>query len=279
MISLHPSQKVILWSAKVPSFGSNRHLAFSPADVWRCMQEQPTYHELEKRLLMAAEALRRAEEQATAGRLALELMHEVKNPLETLGHLVYLARHASKDFEQVEKYMDLAEEQMRTVTEITSQTLSFAQVLKSPKLFDLMLIAEAALRIHQRTIDAKKVRVLKDLHLGAIVPVHKGEILQVVSNIIVNALDALPETGTLSLKLRKRASNVDLFIADSGCGISLEHRELLFQPFFTTKEERGTGLGLALSRKIIERHHGLLSMRSSVRPGKSGTTFRISLPC
>ena len=156
------------------------------------MQDQPTYQELEQRLIVAAEALRQSEAQATAGRLALELMHEVKNPLETLGHLVYLTRHASRDFEQLEEYMALAEEQMRTVSEIASQTLSFAQVLKSPKLSDLMHIAEAALRIHQRTIDAKKVRVLRDFHLGAVVPVHKGEILQVVSNLIVNALDALP---------------------------------------------------------------------------------------
>lgn len=242
------------------------------------MQDQPTYQALEKRLIVAAEALRRAEEQATAGRLALELMHEVKNPLEALGHLIYLARHESRDYEKVEQYMDLAQEQMRTVTEIASQTLGFAQVAEIPKPFDLVLIAEAALRIHQRTIDTKAVKVLRDLQSGAVVPVHKGEILQVISNLIVNALDALPDAGTLSLKLRKRGRSVDLLVSDSGCGIAQEHHALLFEPFFTTKQERGTGLGLALSSQIIKRHKGSLRMRSSVRPGKSGTTFRMSLP-
>jgi signal transduction histidine kinase len=69
-----------------------------------------------------------------------------------------------------------------------------------------------------------------------------------------------------------------MVIADNGHGIPAEHAAAIFEPFFTTKEHRGTGLGLGLTRKIIERHHGRIAMRSSVRPGRSGTIFRISLP-
>jgi signal transduction histidine kinase len=105
------------------------------------------------------------------------------------------------------------------------------------------------------------------------VPVDTGEILQVVSNLIVNSLDALPADGTLCLRLRKRADEVDLVIADNGHRIPIEHHDLVFQPFFTTKQERGTGLGLAPSKKIIEKHRGKIRMRSSVRPGRNGTTF------
>jgi signal transduction histidine kinase len=109
-------------------------------------------------------------------------------------------------------------------------------------------------------------------------PVYPGEILQVISNMIANSLDALSDEGTLRLRLRKRGSDVYFVIADSGHGIAEEHTHKIFQPFFTTKGERGTGLGLSLSRKIIERHRGKISMRSSVRQGKTGTTFRVRLP-
>jgi signal transduction histidine kinase len=105
-----------------------------------------------------------------------------------------------------------------------------------------------------------------------------GEILQVISNLIVNAIDALPSDGTLYLRVRRVQDRVQLVIADNGHGIPSEHSEKIFQPFFTTKTEHGSGLGLALSQKIIERHHGRIRMRSSVREGKSGTLFRISLP-
>jgi signal transduction histidine kinase len=237
-----------------------------------------TNEQLRERLAIAAEALRKAQEQAIAGRLALELMHEIKNPLEALGHLTYLAREEADNSDKVRNYMNLAEEQIATVNQIASQTLGFAQSSQSPKRFDLVQVAEAALRIHQRTIEAKKIHLIKDLSEAVVAPVHTGEMLQVVSNLIVNALDALPANGTLRLRLRKRHDKVHFVIADNGHGIRAEHSRQIFQPFFTTKENRGTGLGLALSQTIIERHRGNLRMRSSVLPGKNGTTFRISLP-
>ncbi len=107
---------------------------------------------------------------------------------------------------------------------------------------------------------------------------YTGEMLQVVSNLIVNALDALPEDGVLYLRLRKRRGQVEFVIADNGHGIPPDHGDTIFQPFFTTKGDGGTGLGLALSKRIIERHNGRIRVRSSVRPGKSGTAFKISLP-
>ena len=119
---------------------------------------------------------------------------------------------------------------------------------------------------------------MKDLPRGVVAEIRMGEILQVVSNLIVNALDALPADGTLAVRIRKRANMVHILIADNGHGIPVEYTGSIFEPFFTTKEEKGTGLGLPLSKQIIERHGGKIWVRSSVRPGKSGTTFRISLP-
>jgi signal transduction histidine kinase len=238
----------------------------------------PSNHDLQPDLTSAIEALRVAEERALEGQLAFEIMHEIKNPIEALGHLTYLAFIEADKPDRVREFMDLAEEQMVTIRGIVKQTLGFAKGSDTPEPIELVTVAEAALRIHQRTIREKKVRLIKDLPESAVAPVHKGEILQVISNLIVNAIDALPDDGTICLRLRKRGDEVQLTIADNGHGIPREHCDKIFKPFFTTKEDRGTGLGLALSKRIIDRHCGRICMRSSVRPGRSGTAFRISLP-
>ena len=230
------------------------------------------------RISMATEALRKSEERAIAGQFALEMVHEIKGPLEALGHLTYLALEDIDDPKKVRNYLQLAEEQMELLRQVTSQTLGFARSSLSAKPIEAVALAEAALRIHQRTITAKKIRLIKELAENVVAEVHTGEILQVLSNLIVNALDALPENGTLRLRLSRRYGKVHFLIADNGHGIPAEHLTRVFQPFFTTKEDRGTGLGLALSKKIIERHRGSIRIRSSVRPGRSGTAFRVSLP-
>jgi signal transduction histidine kinase len=239
---------------------------------------QKIISELQARLSATVETLRTVEERAVAGQLALELMHEIKNPLEALAYIIHLAGEDAEHPEEVKKYMSLAEEQMATLNYVASGTLGIARASHIPKPIDLVAIAEAALRIHQRAIESKKIRLVKDLPEGMVVLVYTGEILQVLSNLIVNALDALSADGTLFLRLRKRQGEVQVLIADNGHGIPEKYKSEIFKPFFTTKEDRGNGLGLALSKKIIERHRGKISIRSSVRPGKSGTTFRISLP-
>jgi len=239
---------------------------------------QAPISDLQVKLTCAVEALRVVEERAVAGRLALEVMHEIRNPLEALGYLIFLAGEETDHPEKVRKYLSLAEEQMATLTRIANQTLGMARASDAPKPIDLVNLTEAALRIHQRAIDSKRVHLVKELPEGLVVPVYTGEMLQVLSNLIVNALDALPFGGTLFVRLRKLRGEVQFVIADNGHGIPVAHRNAIFEPFFTTKKERGNGLGLALSKKIIERHRGKIFVRSSIQPGKSGTTFKISVP-
>lgn len=234
--------------------------------------------DLESKLTFATEALRRAEERATVGQLALEVMHDIRNPLEALRNLTYLVALESENPEEVRKYIALAEEQIATVIGIADSILGFAKAPASRKPTNLVHLAEAALRIHQRKIEGKGIHLVKDLPREVVLPVYSGEILQVISNFIANALDALPSNGTLCLRLRKRKDGADLMIADNGHGIPEMFVGNIFEPFFTTKENGGTGLGLALSKRIIEHHHGTIKMRSSARPGKSGTTFKISIP-
>lgn len=224
------------------------------------------------------EALRLSEERATAGLLALEIMHEIRNPLEALSNLTYLTSIEADNPQEVREYMRLCQEQTLILTEISRQTLGFARSSETMQSTPLLAIAEAALRIHQRTIDRKKVRLIKDLDPEATAPVHRGAILQVLSNLIVNAIDSLTEDGVLCVRLRKRHNEVMLTVSDNGLGISPEHSDKIFNPFFTTKQGTGNGLGLPLSKKIIDRHSGKIRMRSSILPTRRGTTFTISLP-
>ena len=189
----------------------------------------------EERLSEVTEALHKAEERAIAGRLALEIMHEVRNPLEALGHLTYLALHEAHDPDKVRKHMLQAEEQIVTLGHIAKQTLGFAQQSEKPRSADLVSLTEAAIRIHQRVIEEKQIHLVRDLPDVVVAEFHTGEILQVVSNLLVNALDALPAEGVLHLRIRKRQRAVDVIIADNGHGISPQHNGALFQPFFTTK--------------------------------------------
>jgi signal transduction histidine kinase len=233
---------------------------------------------LEERLAAAEEALRLCEQRGVAGQLALELMHEIMNPLEAMGHLVYLTRQQADDPEQVQQFMDWAEEQIVQLVGIAGQTLDSAKSSAALRMIDLGLVAEAALRVHQKRITSNEINVVKRISADVTATLRRGELLQVISNLIANALDALPPGGKLHLRLRKNERQVRLVIADNGRGIPAEHLEAIFVPFFTTKGERGTGLGLALAKKIIDRHGGTIRVRSSTRKSLSGTIFRISLP-
>jgi signal transduction histidine kinase len=241
------------------------------------VKESNIIADLQSRLLDVTETLRRAEERATPGLLALELMHEIRNPLEAVGNLAYLAMEEADDGVAVRVYLQRIEEQLATLNQIASQTLGFARTTKSPQQVRLATLAEAALRIHQSAMKAKRIQLVKDLPQEVMAQVYSTEMLQVMSNLIVNSLDALPSAGTLFMRLRKLDREIQIVVADNGHGIPAEDIHQIFQPFFTTKKV-GNGLGLALSKRIVEHNRGKISLRSSVRPGRSGTTFKISLP-
>ena len=205
-------------------------------------------------------------------------MHEVRNPLETLGHLNYLAYHEANNPESVRSYMRQAEEQLRHLSRITSQTLSFAKSSLDRKPIDLVTLAESALRIHQQTIEAKRIHLVRKLPQDLVANIQGSRILQVLSNFIANSLDAMPEEGQLTICVKKCSGCVELVVADNGYGIPPDAVQKLFRPFFTTKESSGNGLGLSLSRRIVEEHEGKLFVRSSVRPGRTGSVFKIRLP-
>jgi signal transduction histidine kinase len=153
----------------------------------------------------------------------------------------------------------------------TQTTLVRNRVLQSPCL-------DSALKAHWHRAKRQNMDIRKRVAGPAMASVFAGEILQILSNLILNSLDALPESEpVLCIRVRTSQGKVHITIADNGSGIESSICQNMFQPHRTTKSH-GTGLGLWLSRKIVEKHSGTISCRSSRQPGRSGTTFRLSLP-
>jgi signal transduction histidine kinase len=223
------------------------------------------------------EALVRCHSLAAAGKFAASVMHEINNPLEAISNLTYLIQKNADDPDKVRDYSRVATEHLAAVVQIARRTLSFYRAPGTFEVTDLSLLTAAALRVHEEKIRAKGIKVHHTPHNHP-VKLHAGEILQVISNLIANSVDALPDNGALHVRIRKSAREIHLIVADNGHGIPTTISSKIWEPFYTTKNELGTGLGLAISKAIIERHNGKIRIRSSVRPGRTGTAFRISLP-
>jgi PAS domain S-box-containing protein len=229
-------------------------------------------------------ALRTTEKLAAAGRLAATVAHEINNPLEAVANLVYLAKRDLPDANKVASYLSNAKQELNRVAHITRQTLGFYRDTSSPVRFDVSTTLDDLLALYERRFQTRNVKVVKQYDDGAEICALAGEIRQALSNLLTNALDAMPSGGTLALRVRKTHAwtnpyvrGVRIAIADSGSGIPREHRQNLFQPFFTTKADVGTGLGLWISRGIIEKHGGLIHVRSQTGENH-GTTVSIFLP-
>jgi C4-dicarboxylate-specific signal transduction histidine kinase len=232
--------------------------------------------DLQEQLRLAREALQRSERLALAGRFSGAIMHEINNPLEAITNLVYLAKLEAHDPERVKCLAQQAEEQLALVRTIARQTLDFYREQRTAHDVDLVELLEAALRIHTKYLLEKQVDIQRRLPDTLVIHGNSGELLEVLSNLIVNALEALSNRGTLYLRARSGKQETHITVADNGCGIPERVRRNLFVPFHSGKGEKGTGLGLWLSKALIEKQRGRIHWRTSVRSGRSGTIFRIS---
>jgi signal transduction histidine kinase len=222
--------------------------------------------------------LRHNQELVVAGQFAAMVMHEINGPLEAVHNLNYLIQQEADNVSQVLTYSQMLEEQLVTLTKLSRQTLSLYRSPETRESIALSGLAEAALRVHQRKISTKRIILRKRLKSDVTAEIHAGDILQVFSNLISNAVDALPERGILCVRVVGNRDHAHVTFADNGPGIPAPILPRIFEPFFTTKKENGTGLGLSISKSIVEKHHGRIRSRSTTRPSRNGTTFRISIP-
>jgi len=171
------------------------------------------------------------------------------------------------------------------VANIVQQTLGFVRDSPSSAPLRVAAAMDDALQLLAHKLEAKKIKVTKRFRDHATIRGFAGELTQVFSNLVVNAIDAMPEGGCLSLHIARshewsgaHRGGVRVSIADDGSGIEPQHMVHIFEPFFTTKKDVGTGLGLWLSHNIVLKHGGSIRVRSSEHPGSSGTVFSIFLP-
>jgi PAS domain S-box-containing protein len=229
-------------------------------------------------------ALMQTEKLAAVGRLASSIAHEINNPLESVTNLLYLARETAINAETKE-YLSIADRELRRVAVIANQTLRFHKQSSKPQLITCEELIDSSISVYQGRLVNSSVEVEKRKRATQPVLCFEGEIRQVLSNLIVNAIDAMhPHGGRLLMRSREGTDwktgrkGLILTVADTGSGMSPDTAARIFEPFFTTKEIGGTGLGLWVSHEIVQRHGGTLTVRSSQRPNHSGTVFTLFLP-
>jgi PAS domain S-box-containing protein len=228
------------------------------------------------------DVLRRTEKLAAAARLAATVSHEINNPLEAIGNLIFLARTNPDATEKIVSHLQLAEQELARVSHITRQTLGFYRESTSPTSVHIPTLVESVLTLYSNKLQVKQIQV--QLALEACPPITglAGEIQQLVSNIISNAIDAVPISGTLKINASAvklaGGGSIRLKIEDDGPGIAPENLKRIFEPFFTTKKDVGTGLGLWVCKEIAERHGGSVQVESKNANGAKGAIFTVLLP-
>ncbi len=230
------------------------------------------------------QALRASDKLVMAGRLAATIAHEINNPLESVDYLLYLMTQEPLSA-STRHSVQTAREELKRVVEITRHVLSLHREAQAPVPVKIPEIIDGLFSLYDRKLHTKGVRVVKRYENTEAVRVFPGEIRQVFSNLLGNAIDAVGQGGVISVHVfpshewgMSRRAGTRVVIADNGGGIPPEAREKIFEPFFTTKAEKGTGLGLWVSQGIIQKHEGSIRMRTSTVPGHTGTSFSIFLP-
>jgi PAS domain S-box-containing protein len=233
--------------------------------------------------LQAEQALRQSEKLAAMGRVAGIIAHEINNPLEALMNAFFLLRdHPSLD-DEAREYADMAEEELHRVCHITKQTLTFYRESKEPIPISISELLDSVVELQTRRMQLNRVELTKRYETAAVIQGYPVELRQVFLNLISNAIQAMPNGGNLTLRVRESRNGGSrpgfyVSIIDTGSGISKTDARQLFEPFFSTKAEKGTGLGLWISKGIIQKYEGTIRFRSMLSERGNRTCFNVFLP-
>jgi signal transduction histidine kinase len=227
------------------------------------------------------EALRRTEKLAVAGRLAASVAHEINNPLTAVTNLLFLVRSATK-LEDARDYALQAEDELRRVSEIANHNLRFHRSSVGPEQVAVANMLDSAIVLFKAKLKNQGIKVHMECDEGIRMVCSLGEIRQVLVNLIANAIDAMRKGGNLLVRAvavphpSTSVAGVRISVVDHGEGIPRAAYSRLFEPFFTTKGDIGTGLGLWLTKDIIQQHGGFIRARNHHRP--RGAVFSFWIP-
>jgi PAS domain S-box-containing protein len=228
------------------------------------------------RLLMQSEKI------AATGRMAASIAHEINNPLESVMNLVFLARENSDPESKAFQLLFTAEQELERVAHIARQTLGYYRDTGAPAEVYLHDLIDNVLTVYNSKLIGSGISLRKHYNDLQKISLRKGEMLQVFSNIIANAIHAMQDGGALDISTRKlirpTGDGIQALVRDNGTGIPADHLPNIFEPFFTTKGDLGTGIGLWVAKQLVESRGGLISVASSTEKAKSGTTITIFLP-
>jgi signal transduction histidine kinase len=218
------------------------------------------------------------------GRMAASVAHEINNPLSAVMNALYLARTVAHIPKAARQYLDTADDELQRVSHITRQSLGFYREASLPQRVSVNAIMDSVVALLRGKIKAKDARIEKQYNGDFEVTGVAGELRQVFSNLLANSLDAIPEAGTIRLRVSSSTCvnsgqrRIRITVADNGMGINAATLPCIFEPLFTTKGSTGSGLGLWVSKQIIEKHHGSMRVRSCTHGERRGTALSILLP-
>ncbi len=234
--------------------------------------------------LQAEEALRKAEKLAAMGRVAGIIAHEINNPLEAIRNAFYLLQHHPTLDDAARTYTRIADEELTRVAHITRQTLSFYRESKEAVPVSISEILNDILALQARLLERNGIILEREYGSDGPVIGFPGELKQVFLNLIGNAIQAMPEGGRLRIRVAEavekgqQREGVRVLICDTGSGIRPEDAKQLFEPFFTTKSTKGTGLGLWISKGIVQKYQGIIRFRSMKLLRGHITAFSVFIP-
>jgi PAS domain S-box-containing protein len=234
--------------------------------------------------LQAEEALRQSERLAAIGRLAGVIAHEINNPLEAIANALFLVRSHPSLKGDAQRFARLAEEEVARIQHITRQTLSFYKESSTPIAVSIPTAIDGVLDLQARRLQINQIVAEKKYRDDMVILGFPAELKQVFLNLIGNAIQAMPQGGRLRINIRESMDysssrrGVRISVCDTGSGIQPKDAQRLFEPFFTTKPDNGTGLGLWVSKGIIEKYQGTIRFRSLRVCDRHVTCFSVFIP-
>lgn len=244
----------------------------------RCIWRGVTLDITERKMTEAA--LLRAEKLAAMGRLASTVAHEINNPLESVTNLLYLARSGTSMDEDTQAYLATAEHELARLSNITRLTLGFVRTSASSAKTEIASVVDEVLSIFSHRFETRNVRVERHYDADVCVTIAPHELRQIVTNLIANAADAVGAgDARIAICIAREGEKAVLRVEDNGTGIDPEHLPRIFDAFFSTKEEVGTGIGLWVTRELVEKAGGRISAQSRSELASGATTqFRVEFP-